>query len=215
MHPLVKILYFVLILLLISYLNNQWLCVLFVLISVVAVILRTQDFVRLIRRMRWLFLSVLIIYAFATPGQYVSWFPVSFAPTIEGVQSGLLQMEKLLSALAALTLLYANSHKDHLILGLYMLMRPFKYIGLNAERFAVRLFLTLEYVEEFASQENQKAGFDQFDRIHQATENPSLGKHVTLAAIPLSNNDKLLIVVFVSLVLTLLILSAVGVGQKI
>ena len=58
--------------------------------------LKNKTFIYAVRRMRWLFLSLLMIYAFGTPGELIPLFPVNFSPTFEGLQSGLLQIEKLL-----------------------------------------------------------------------------------------------------------------------
>lgn len=215
MHPFVKILYFVLILILMSFLSNQLLCVLFVLVSTFVVTLELKNFLHVIKRMRLLFLSILVIYAFATPGQYVPHVPVNIAPTIEGVQQGLLQVMKLLIALGALNLLYSNSSKAQLILGLYTLFKPLKYLGLNIERFTVRLFLTLEYVEDFSSQNQQEFSFNRFDAIHLTTENIPADRTIVFLTQPFGNLDKIMMTVFIGIVLGLLVwkLSIPGFGS--
>jgi len=208
MHPLVKIIYFILVLILMGYLSNPWLYLLFASICIVSIIFQFKNFLRIIRRMRWLFVSVLIIYAFTTPGQYLHGIPVSFAPTVEGVHLGLLQVMKLLIALGALTLLYVNSSKEQLILGLYMLLSPLRYLGFKIETFVVRLFLTLEYVEDFAMQEShQKLSFEQFDAIQQINESlPDQGV-ITFAVMPLKMTDKLFIGIFIFIMMSLLVLN--------
>lgn len=205
MHPFVKILYFVLILILMSFLSDQMLSMLFVLVMVMAMVLQFKNFLHVVKRVRLLLLSILLIYAFATPGQYVPYVPLSFAPTIEGVQQGWLQVMKLLIALGALNLLYFNSSKAQLILGLYTLFKPLEFLGLNTERFAVRLFLTLEYVEDFASKDQKKLSFNQFDAIYLATENITTDRTVVFSAQPFGNIDKILIFVLIGIVLGLLV----------
>jgi len=49
--------------------------------------------------------------------------------------------------LAALSLILATNTKQRLISGLYFLLSPLKVLGLDVERFAARLWLTLHYVE--------------------------------------------------------------------
>ena len=142
--------------------------------------------------MRWLFLSILVIYAFGTPGELIPRFPVNFAPTFEGVQLGLLQIEKLLIALAALSILLASSSKEQLMLGLYMLLRPLKYLGLNIEKFAARLLLTLNYVEELASQNNSKFSFKQLDEIHASVESLPREGIVYFRKLPFKLIDKVM-----------------------
>jgi len=113
--------------------------------------------------MRWFFFSIFLIYALGTPGELLPQFPLSIAPSFEGLQLGLLQISRLVIALAALTVLLSTSTKTELMLALYMLLKPLSYLGLDVERFSVRLLLTLNYVDEFASK--TKAGF-RFHHIH-------------------------------------------------
>ena len=206
MHPFVKILYFVLILFLMSFMSNQLLYILALIISVFAAGLQLRNFLRIIKRMRWLFFSILIIYAFATPGQLIPDIPVNFAPTFEGIQQGLLQVVKLLIALAALTLLFVGSSKEQLILGMYMLLKPLKHLGLNVEKFAVRLFLTLDYVEDFAVQNQHKFTFSHFDTIYLAAEDLPVNKTVTFTPIPFKKIDKLMIAILAVIIMTLTLL---------
>jgi len=160
---------------------------------------KTSSFLHTVRRMRWLFLSILIIYTFGTPGELVPHFPVNIAPTFEGIQLGLQQIEKLMIALAALSLLLTRSSKEHMMLGLYMLLLPFKFIGLNVERFAARLLLTLNYVED-----KNKFSFAQLDAIH--AEDSSLpyvhsrpDDVVSFQQLPFNSIDKIMMVLLAAL----------------
>ena len=92
-------------------------------------------------------MSLLAIYAFATPGIYVFPQAGSFSPTMEGLRAGALQIWRLIVLLAALALLLRTTEMESLLSGLYALMKPLKPIGVNAERVAVRLWLTLRYAE--------------------------------------------------------------------
>jgi energy-coupling factor transport system permease protein len=105
----------------------------------------------LIRRARWLLLSILLIYAYATPGEYLPWIPDAFAPSYEGLQAGLTQMGRLASILAALSILLATSSREDIMIGIYLLLQPFRMLGVSPERFATRLWLTLHYVETMPS----------------------------------------------------------------
>lgn len=193
MHPFIKILYFILILLLISVASNQILFLLLTFLCIIVFSFQFRSFLRTIRRMRWLFLSILIIYAFGTPGELIPQFPVNLAPTFEGVQLGLLQIEKLLIALAALSILLTSSPKEQLMLGLYMLFRPLKFLGLNIEKFSARLLLTLNYVEELASQNNSKFSFKQLDEIHASIESLPQEGTVYFQKLPFKLTDKVMI----------------------
>lgn len=101
----------------------------------------------LLRRTRWIMLSLLLIYAYATPGEAV-WVPLAqFSPTYEGLGDGLLQLSRLLFVLASLSILLNSLSQQQLVGGLYTLSYPLRIVGLSRERLAVRLALTLHYAE--------------------------------------------------------------------
>lgn len=101
----------------------------------------------LIRRTRWIMFTLLLIYAYATPGAAVWAALGQFSPTREGVMDGLLQLCRLLGALAALAILLQLLSRQQLIGGLYALAYPLKFFGWSRERVAARLALTLHYAE--------------------------------------------------------------------
>jgi len=101
----------------------------------------------LLRRTRWIMLSLLIIYAYATPGLAVWQSLAQFSPTHEGIIDGLLQLCRLAIALAGLAILLGLLSQQQFIGGLYTLGYPLRYIGLSRDRIAVRLALTMHYAE--------------------------------------------------------------------
>ncbi|OGT12911.1 MAG: hypothetical protein A2342_07850 [Gallionellales bacterium RIFOXYB12_FULL_54_9] len=115
----------------------------FVLLS--AFILARHKLLQLLRRTRWIMLSLWLIYAYTTPGLTLLELP--YGPSVEGLQEGGLQMMRLLAALAGLAILLDRLHRQQLISGLYSLFAPLQYMGLSRERLAVRLALTLHYAE--------------------------------------------------------------------
>jgi len=104
-------------------------------------------FFTMLRRARWLLMSMLLIYAYATPGEYLSGFPDALAPTYEGLSSGLAQALRLAAVLAALALLLVTSSREDFMAGVYQLMQPLRLLQVSPERFSARLWLTLHYVE--------------------------------------------------------------------
>jgi energy-coupling factor transport system permease protein len=105
------------------------------------------QFRRYVRRSRWLLLSLLLVYAYATPGN-LAWPALgSFSPAWQGLQYGLLRSARMLLMLAALAILMTYIHRQHLLVGLYCLLSPLKQLGIQVERLAVRLWLTLDYAE--------------------------------------------------------------------
>lgn len=146
-HPTVQLLLWILLVLL----AQQWQLVPLLLICLfccgVALWVGSVQFLGLLRRTRWIAFSLLLIYAYATPGHAVWNSLGSFSPTHEGLRDGVLQLGRLLCALAGLAILLATLSQERLIGGLYSLVYPLRFIGLSRERFAVRLALTLEYAE--------------------------------------------------------------------
>jgi energy-coupling factor transporter transmembrane protein EcfT len=112
-----------------------------------AFILSKHKFFQLLRRTRWVMFSLLIIYSYTTPGQPILEALGMFSPSREGLMDGVLQLTRLLSALAALAILLDRLDRPQLIAGLYTLFAPMQWLGLSRERLAVRLALTLHYAE--------------------------------------------------------------------
>ncbi len=114
---------------------------------VVAVILCARQLALLLRRTRWVMVSLLIVYGYATPGELLWIEGGMVSPTREGLSEGLLQLARLAFSLTGLSIvLYLLSLRE-LIGGVYTLTRPLRYLGVSPERIAVRLALTLHYVE--------------------------------------------------------------------
>lgn len=206
MHPIIKILSFILTLLLMNLLSNLLLHLLFLGVCMVAMRLQIRSFTRVVMRMRWLFISILVIYGLGTPGELIPHIPLDFAPTFDGLQLGLLHIERITIALATLNILFITGSKQDLILGLYILLSPLKYVGLNIEKFAVRLFLTLEYVEDFATQRHKPFGLNHFDHLYLSADDVSSDKIVVFNQIPFSILDKVLIVIFMMIASICLVL---------
>ncbi|HUW76945.1 MAG TPA: CbiQ family ECF transporter T component [Gallionella sp.] len=102
---------------------------------------------QLLRRTRWIMLSLMLVYAYTTPGQPLLDALGILSPSREGLGDGVLQLTRLLSALAGLAILLDRLHRQQLIAGLYTLLVPLKLIGVSRDRVAVRLALTLHYAE--------------------------------------------------------------------
>lgn len=97
----------------------------------------------MLRRMRWLFLSLLVIYFWFTPGQPLL-FP--YGPSLEGIQTGLLRVTSLAMLVMAVSLLLCITSRAQLIAAIQWLALPLCWLGVEADRLAVRMALTLETV---------------------------------------------------------------------
>lgn len=117
------------------------------LILSLALLVSPHKLMQLLRRTRWIMLSLFLIYAYGTPGQNLIEALGMFSPSRQGLGDGILQLIRLLAALAGLAVLLDRLHRQQLIAGLYTLFVPLQLIGLSRERVAVRLALTLHYAE--------------------------------------------------------------------
>jgi energy-coupling factor transport system permease protein len=146
-HPATQILVWICLACVVQAMQSMLLHGLAILLLIVAAKTHAQRLFTLIRRTRWILLSLLVIYAYLTPGEVLwtaSYLP---SPTHEGLLDGLLQLSRLVCVLAGLAILLTLLTRTQMISGLYSLCYPVRYIGLSRERIAVRLALTLHYAE--------------------------------------------------------------------
>jgi energy-coupling factor transporter transmembrane protein EcfT len=113
------------------------------LVVLCALLFSGRKFMQLLHRTRWVMLSLLLIYAYSTPGMPM----FTAGPSREGLHEGALQLARLLDALAGLAILLDHLHRLQLIAGLYTLFIPLQWLGVSRVRLAVRLALTLQYAE--------------------------------------------------------------------
>ena len=100
---------------------------------------------RMILRLRWLFIAILLVYGWWTPGEALLPAAGSFSPAREGLYTGLLRVAALVIIVCAVNLLVSSTQRGQLLSALYVLTRPV-LTHARRERFAVRLLLTLEAV---------------------------------------------------------------------
>ena len=124
---------------------------------------------KMLYRTRWLLLTMLLVFAFTTPGEYVPGWPLDSAPTYEGLASGLWQATRLVIMLAGLAWMLGVSSRDDLMAGIFLLLRPLRWLGLSPQRFSARLWLTLHYVEQMP-QRNKSWSWDQLDALSMAPD---------------------------------------------
>ena len=103
---------------------------------------------QMLRRMRWLFLSILIIYLWFTPGQALLPSAGSLSPSLEGLRFGFYRICSLVFIVLAVNLLIKSISRDELIASILWLLYPLRLLGLPDERFAVRIALTFDVVHE-------------------------------------------------------------------
>lgn len=104
-------------------------------------------FFTLLRRTRWIMVSLLLIYGYVTPGEAVWAAAGTYSPTHTGLIDGALQLGRLIGALAGLSIVLNLLSRQQLLSGIYALTYPVQVLGISRERIAVRLALTLHYAE--------------------------------------------------------------------
>ena len=123
------------------------LVILAVLVPVPALLLARTRTLALLRRARWLFLSIALLFAFATPGLSVPGPLGSIGMTQDGLILAAEHLARLLLLLATLSLLHEHLGTAGMVAGLYWLLGPlYRWRGLP-DRIVVRLTLVVEFVE--------------------------------------------------------------------
>lgn len=112
----------------------------------------------MLRRMRWFFLSIMVIYVWLTPGQPLwATAPVPWwMPTIEGVLMGGHRLLALAMMVLAVQWLLWVTTKAQLVSALYWLATPLMLTGFSRERFAIRVALVLGTIEQVQGRVSQQ-----------------------------------------------------------
>jgi len=105
---------------------------------------------KLIIRLKFFLIITFLLYVFNTPGEYVFLWPY-LSPSYEGLLLGSTQIMRLINSVAIITMMISLMTYQTLIETFYLIFKPLKRFGIDAKRFAVRLYLTMEYVKTFQS----------------------------------------------------------------
>jgi energy-coupling factor transport system permease protein len=109
-----------------------------------ALIAAPSDLHLLLRRSRWLLLTMLVMFGWFTPGTPLPAIP---GTSREGLLLAADNIARLLIALAALAMLLKTLDPPKLVAGMRSLLAPIAFLGFSRDRIAVRLALTLREVE--------------------------------------------------------------------
>lgn len=103
---------------------------------------------KILYRTRWLFLSLLVLFPWLTPGVRLEGHWAILGASVEGMEMAAEHGLRLLAVLAMLSLLLSRLDHAGLVAGIFTLMAPVARLGFDRQRVAVRLMLTLEYAAE-------------------------------------------------------------------
>lgn len=155
MHPIIRIASFLVIAISLAQINQQKLITAAIILLLLFFIQPSfhviRQTVKLIFRLRWLFISIFIIYAWFTPGLLLIPEWGGFSPYKEGTVMGLIRIAALIIILSALSLLVLNQSRNEMISAIYWYCRPLRLLGVSQERLAARLILTMESVTKLQS----------------------------------------------------------------
>jgi energy-coupling factor transport system permease protein len=148
-HALVKLVGILCALLLINKYNFNF--NLFLLFFIVAISFYIKFSIpKLIFRLKFFLILTFFLYVLNTPGEYIFLWPY-LSPSYEGLLLGSTQIMRLINSVAIITIMISLMSYQTLIETFYLIFKPLKLFGFDAKRFAVRLYLTMEYVKTFQS----------------------------------------------------------------
>lgn len=113
-------------------------------VNCLALALARRHFVAILRRSRWLLLTMLVLFGWMTLGTPVPGLP---GATREGLLLALDNIGRLLIAIAVVALLLSRLSPLALVTGLRSLLAPLAPLGDFRDRLSVRLMLTLQVVD--------------------------------------------------------------------
>lgn len=189
MHPSVKIFIYFAVLLTMDFMRQQFFLAFFTVAIALVFMMQKQKFLLRCLRLKWLFLSIFVVCAFGTPGEYVSNLEWEYLPTKEGIYLGAMQVTKLLLALSLLGILFHQAKPAALMVGLQTLLSPLRVLKIDPSRFVVRLMLTLDYVDQFSMVKLDRKNFlDLFNQV-QGVDTFQGSQNIYLSAIPFKRID--------------------------
>jgi energy-coupling factor transport system permease protein len=108
----------------------------------------------LARKLRWFFLSIVILYFWFYPG--IDLLPLlgRFSPSVEGVNQAALRISSLLLVISYSGFLLLLTPRDDLVSGIQILLSPLRFVGIDSHRIALRLGLVLSIVPQMSQQQH-------------------------------------------------------------
>ena len=105
-----------------------------------------QRFFDVLRRLRFLLLSMAIIFGWFTPGEPLWPRLEMVSPTVAGLEQALLRVASLVVLVGCVRLLIETGDRAEFIAGVRWWARPLRLFGVPPERLALRLVLAMEAV---------------------------------------------------------------------
>lgn len=100
---------------------------------------------QMLKRLKWFWLALLILFGWVQPGEGVFGIDAWWAPSESGLLFGLIRGLALMVLVLGVVLLQYHTPREDLLAGLMWLGKPFKRVGWQVEKAALRLILVMEY----------------------------------------------------------------------
>lgn len=149
MHPVIRIVSFLILAGFVAFGGVYDIALGFLMVLSVILYRRLQSIelsTRIIKRMRWLFLSILIVYLWFTPGEPLLPIESDFMPTLQGLQTGLLRVLSLMLIIFAVNYFISTIARHRLVQAIIWLLYPLNWIAIDTRQLALRIALTLELI---------------------------------------------------------------------
>ena len=152
MHPFIKILCLLATTILLISASPIRTLVIVIILSLLLLFMGLEYFQaswKMCKRMKWFWLSLLVLYGWFIPGTPVFIFEnisVEYIPSIEGLSAGGLRATALLSIVSAVVLMMKSTSQEELIVSIMWLISPLRLLKIKTAQFSARLVLTLDTV---------------------------------------------------------------------
>ena len=205
MHALVKFVAVLCALLLINRYNFNFNLYLLFFILVISFFLKFS-IPKLILRLKFFLIITFLLYIFNTPGEYIALWPY-FSPSYEGLLLGTTQIMRLMNSVALITMLISFMSYQTLIETFYLMVKPLRPLGIDAKIFAVRLYLTMEYVKTFQSKRKLRFNFNDLSSLLLYSSNKIHGKYTYIEIKEERVNTLSMVMISTMLSITFLVIS--------
>ncbi len=149
MHPLIRLVCFIIFAAFVSLGQYSIILLGFMLLGLVWLVSRQWPSPKawvMLKRMRIFYLSILLVYLWFTPGEIVFSLFDHWSPTYEGFGLAVERILALSLLVFAVETLLRLTPKNLLLTGLYYLATPLVLLGICRNQFIVRVMLTLDLV---------------------------------------------------------------------
>lgn len=131
----------------IQLLQALWLVSVVIIVLILALVAGRKKLGAVIRRLRYILIAVIVLFAWQTPGVLIVPVLGMFSPTYDGLLLALDSTARLLATAAVVAVMLEKLSTAQWVSSLYVLIAPLRIAGVSPERFAVRLRLVLDYVD--------------------------------------------------------------------